>query len=92
MDYFINLNDITKRKDYFYQNRRNRKLILNKPNMGKFFTRGDIITINFWSKSYNHHIEGLCLSIKNKKLINNNLSILLRNVFYSVGIEIIILY
>jgi ribosomal protein L19 len=93
MNYFLNLNYINNnKKNFIFKDRRNRKVISNKPQLGKNFTRGDIITINFWLKSYNYHIEGLCLSIKNKKLINPNLSILIRNVLYSIGIEIIVLY
>ena len=92
MNYFLKLYNLKDKKLSIFKERRNRKSILNKPFMGKFFTRGDIITINFWLKSYNYHIEGLCLSIRNKKLINNNLSILIRNILYGIGIEIRVLY
>jgi hypothetical protein len=47
MNYFIlNLKKFDKKKDLI-KLRRKRKVILGKPTMGKVFTRGDILILNF---------------------------------------------
>ena len=47
MNYFLNNYNILNKKQELIFKRKNRKLILNKPNLGKLFTRGDILTLNF---------------------------------------------
>jgi ribosomal protein L19 len=85
MGYFIYL---TNDKNLNIITRRSKKNILNNFNASsKFYIRGDIITINFWVKSYNCHFEGICISLKNKNIINPNVKIILRNVIIGVGIE-----
>lgn len=88
MNYFLDLSNKYNKKKALIFNRKNRKMVLNKSNMGKKFTRGDILTINFWIKSYNYHFEGLCLSLKNKKIVKPNVTVILRNIFYGVAIEV----
>jgi hypothetical protein len=47
MNYFINKEGEKEKNKLIQIRRRKRKLILNKFNLGKLFTRGDILTINF---------------------------------------------
>jgi len=88
MTYFLSLNLKNDKKRTLIAGRKNRKSILGQSNMGKMFKSGDILTINFWIKSYNYYFEGLCLSLKNKMVLNPNVTILLRNIYYGVGIEV----
>lgn len=91
MVYFNNIINNNKKRELIKE-RKNRSLILNKNSFGKKFTRGDILTVNFWSKSCNYHFEGICLSLKNKHLVSLNSIIKLRNVLYGTGVEITVLY
>jgi len=88
MSYFLSLKLNNNKKRALIAERKNRKRVLDKSNMGKMFKSGDILTINFWIKSYNYHFEGLCLSLKNRKINKPNITILLRNIYYGVGIEV----
>jgi ribosomal protein L19 len=56
------------------------------------FNRGDILTINFWTKTILYHFEGICLSLKNKFFLKPNISIILRNILFSIGIEMSVSY
>jgi ribosomal protein L19 len=89
--FLLNLTNRSKQKDLIIS-RRKRKFILNKPINGKFFSRGDIMTINFWIKTYNYNFEGICLGLKKKKLISNNSTLVLRNILFNIGIELVISY
>jgi len=91
MNFFNQINFKINQKKELIQSRKNRKIIPNT-GVGKFFYRGDILTINFWAKSYNFHFEGLCLSIKKKNLLNPDTIILLRNILQNTGIEITVPY
>lgn len=51
------------------------------------FKAGDILEIVFFRKGLPYTFEGICLSIKNKSLQNNNSSFILRNVLSGIGIE-----
>lgn len=92
MLYFNNIFNSDKKRELIKE-RKNRSLILNKNNnIGKKFTRGDILTINFWSKSCNYHFEGICLGLKKKNITMPNTVIRLRNVLYATGVEITVSY
>lgn len=91
MIYFNNFKQINKKKELI-KGRKNRLSILEKNEIGKIFTRGDILTINFWAKSCNYHFEGICLSLKNKHILNPNSTIILRNVLYGTGVELSVSY
>ena len=91
MSYFNNILQNDKKRELIKE-RKNRSLMQNKDNLGKKFSRGDIVTVNFWSKSCNYHFEGICLSLKNKQLMLPNSVIKLRNILYGTGIEITVLY
>lgn len=65
---FFNLN---KKKEWI-NSRKKRKCISNHV---KPFSRGDIITITFWHKSYNYYFEGLCLGLKHKTFNNPNVTL-----------------
>jgi hypothetical protein len=47
MLYFLINNKLRDKKKELINLRKKRKFILNTPKLGKTFTRGDIITINF---------------------------------------------
>jgi len=47
MNYFLLNNKLKDKKKELINLRKKRNCILNKPSMGKIFTRGDIITVNF---------------------------------------------
>jgi ribosomal protein L19 len=50
--------------------------------------RGDIISITFWSNSYNYYFEGICISLKKQSLKHINTFIILKNVLSNIGIEL----
>lgn len=84
MNYFnILYNNFNNKKEWI--NLRKKNIYLNKNT--KFFSRGDIITITFWHKSYNYFFEGLCLGLKKKTFNNPNMRIILRNVLQNIIIE-----
>ncbi len=91
MYYFNNIVNNDKKRESIKE-RKNRLLMINKKNESTRFTRGDILTINFWSKSCNYHFEGICLGLRNKNITKPNTVINLRNVLYNTGVEIIVSY
>jgi ribosomal protein L19 len=92
MLYFLLNTKLRNRKRDLINFRRKRKFILNNPINGKVFTRGDILTINFWSKTCSYNFEGICLGLKKKNLVSNNSTLILRNVLHNIGVELIISY
>jgi len=92
MNYFLLNNKLKDKKKELINLRKKRNCILNKPSMGKIFTRGDIITVNFWSKTFRYHFEGICLSLKKKNLIKYNVTLTLRNILFSIGVEMSMSY
>ena len=91
MYYFNNIVNNDKKRESIKE-RKNRLLMINKKNASTRFTRGDILTINFWSKSCNYHFEGICLGLRNKNITKPNTVINLRNVLYNTGVEITVSY
>jgi len=91
MFYFNNIINNDKKRESIKE-RKNRLLMVNKKNESTRFTRGDILTINFWSKSCNYHFEGICLGLRNKNITKPNTVINLRNVLYNTGVEITVSY
>lgn len=91
MFYFNEIIQNNKKKELIKE-RKNRSFVMNKDIINKKFTRGDILTVNFWSKSCNYHFEGICLGLKNKHINLPNTVIKLRNILYGTGVEIIVLY
>ena len=91
MNYFNSIKQIDKKRELIKE-RKNRSIILDKNEISKKFSRGDILTINFWAKSCNYHFEGICLSLKNKHILNANSTIILRNVLYGTGVELSVSY
>lgn len=91
MNYFnkINLN-LNVRSELI--NSRKKRKIISVTKIGKYFTRGDILAVNFWAKSFNYHFEGLCLSLKEKKMVNPNVTLRLRNVLQTTGVEVLVSY
>lgn len=92
MLYFLINNKYRDKKKELINFRKKRKFILDNPKLGKSFTRGDIITINFWNKTSSYNFEGICLSLKKNNLLNHNTGLRLRNILFNTGIEIIISY
>ena len=89
--YFNLIKTIDKKRELIKE-RKNRKPILDNLNLGKKFTRGDILTVNFWSQTCRYHFEGICLGVKNKNFVNPNVTVILRNVLYGTGVELTISY
>lgn len=87
----INTQNFDKKRDLI-DSRKQRHCIQNNPSMGKFFQRGDIITISFWNKTFYYNFEGICLAIKNNKILNPNVMLTLRNVLFKVGVEVKVAY
>lgn len=81
-----------KKKQELINFRKKRTSILKQPIMGKIFTRGDILTVNFWCKTYRYHFEGICLSLKKKKITKPNVTIILRNILFKTGVEMCMSY
>jgi len=92
MLYFLLNNKLRDKKKELINFRKKRKFILNTPKLGKTFTRGDIITINFWNKTCSYNFEGICLSLKKNNLLSHSTSLKLRNILFNTGVEIIISY
>jgi ribosomal protein L19 len=72
--------------------KKKRKFIFNNPLNGEFFNRGDIITINFWNKTFNYNFEGICIFLKKTKFKTNKTMLLLKNIINNISVEIIISY
>lgn len=92
MIYFLINSKLRDKKKELINFRKKRKFILNNPKLGKTFTRGDILTINFWNKTSSYNFEGICLSVKKNNLLNHNASLRLRNILFNTGIEVVISY
>lgn len=88
MNYFLLNSKKFDKKKHLINSRRKRKVILSSVKMGKVFTRGDILILNFWTKTLRYHFEGICLGLKKKSFIQPNVTLSLRNVLFSIGIEI----
>lgn len=80
----------------FYINKKNekilkfttRKKIIGFKKRNYYFKVGDVIEVVFFRKTTPLVFKGICLTIRNKKLINPNATFILRNVLIGVGIEI----
>jgi len=92
MNYFLFSQKLNSKGREWINLRRKRKSILKKPKMGKVFSRGDILTVNFWAKTYRYHFEGICLSLKKKTLSRHNTTLVLRNVLFRIGVELTMSY
>jgi len=92
LDHFFLLDDknVNKRK-FLITSRKRRGFISNWVDLFKFST-GDIIVIVFWKEYIVYRFEGLCISIKKKSLMKQNVSLVLRNVILGVGIEVTVSY
>jgi len=71
--------------------RKNREIFSNWSKI-LLIKAGDILSVIFRKRSIIYRFEGVCISIKNKKLLNINSSIILRNVLFGIGIEFIFSY
>lgn len=49
---------------------------------------GDILGLSFRSKGYSYFFEGICIGIKNKKMIDPETTLVLRNILENVGVEV----
>lgn len=92
MSYFLLNNILKDKKKELIFKRKKRTCILGKPNMGKQFTKGDILTVNFWSKTYRYHFEGLCLAVKKSKIVRPNVTLILKNILFNTSIEMSMSY
>lgn len=53
---------------------------------------GDVLSVVYWKRCIRYGFTGICISIKNKKLLSPNSSLTLRNIIFSIGVEVILLY
>jgi ribosomal protein L19 len=56
------------------------------------FSVGDILNISFSSGFITYGFEGICISVRKKRLKDGNASVKLRNILQGVGIELTISY
>jgi|ERR1044072_3233101 ribosomal protein L19 len=56
------------------------------------FQAGDILKVTFKRGGQGYYFEGICLAIRKNKFLSKQSSLVLRNVIYGVGIEIIASY
>jgi len=56
------------------------------------FIPGDVIVVVFWVKNYIYRFEGICICLRKKKFCNTEVTLILRNVIMSIGIEFIVSY
>lgn len=85
--FFIREDIVIKNNNILFRN--NRKKIFNLEFTYKFVP-GDILSIFFWNKGLIFNFEGICLSIKSRKLKKANISLILRNIIFKVGVELTI--
>ena len=72
--------------------RQNRENFLGFNKNGLIFKGGDIVKITFNKGGMVYSFEGLCLALKNKKVLSKNSTLILRNVMDRVGVEITVGY
>lgn len=56
------------------------------------FSVGDVLIVFFWVKGILYRFEGICISIRKKNMKKVDVSLILRNVLNSIGIELCISY
>lgn len=56
------------------------------------FSVGDVLIVFFWVKGILYRFEGICISIKKKNMKKIDVSLILRNVLNSIGVELSISY
>lgn len=56
------------------------------------FIIGDILGVSFRNKGYSYFFEGICISIKKKKAISPECTLIIRNVLGDVGLEVAFSY
>lgn len=90
-NYFNSLNLFFDNELSMLKARKNRIIFSNLSKI-LFIKAGDILSVIFRKRSIIYRFEGVCISIKNKKLLNINSSITLRNVLFGIGIEFMFSY
>ena len=84
---YFNVEDkLIYKHSYILKNRQHRKNFFNWNKILQI-QPGDILSIIFRKRSIIYRFEGICMSIKNKKLLNLNSSILLRNILFGISVE-----
>lgn len=86
-NYFIDNNLNNNNRVNFIKNRKQRNLISSSK-----LNTGDILSVVFWQKGIIYKFEGICISIKKKKLLSLNTSLIIRNVIAGIGIELTVSY
>lgn len=87
-NYFINNElDNNNNRINFIKNRKQRNLISSSK-----LNTGDILSVVFWQKGIIYKFEGICISIKKKKLLSSNTSLIIRNVIAGIGVELTVSY
>lgn len=76
-------------KEAIIERRSGRKSIFS--NLLKFSV-GDVLIVFFWVKGILYRFEGICISIRKKNMKKVDVSLILRNVLNSIGIELCISY
>jgi ribosomal protein L19 len=56
------------------------------------FKVGDVLIVFFWIKGIFYRFEGLCICINKKSFKMVDISFILRNVLYSIGMELCLSY
>jgi ribosomal protein L19 len=88
--FFLLTNRLKTKSAQLIKERRSRITILMLGNV--LFSVGDILVVTFWKNAILYRFEGICISIRKKKLLNFNTTIILRNIIMGIGIEFTIAY
>jgi ribosomal protein L19 len=78
-------------KDSIMERKSKRDNLFSRPGLEKFKV-GDILVLFFWVKGILYHFEGICICIKKKNFKKIDVTLILRNVLNSIGVELTISY
>lgn len=62
---------------------------LHRPNRALSFQAGDVLTVTITKELEGHGFTGICLGIRKASLSSMDTSVILRNVLFGVGVEIL---
>lgn len=57
-----------------------------------FFTVGDISNVSYVNKYITYGFEGICICLRRKRMLDSNLTVILRNILANVGVELTMSY
>ena len=87
MSYFIKRGLLTNQKNTLIKKRTDRSKISGFRSLPSFQS-GDVLNIVYRQKNFTYSFQGICISLRRKKLDSPETSLILRNVIARVGVEL----